>query len=257
MGTTHHDRAVYERDGYVVLEESLDLTLVHQLHRALDAWPGRDAATGTYGILKNNVWREVPDVARLIDDGALAAIACELLGAAEIVLFQDNLVWKPPGGARIEWHQDYSYWPLDRPAGVTLWIALDDADAANGCMHYLPGTHLMGERQPADFISGTGQPQRGDLPPLEWRAREPDAVAAAVRAGQVVAHHPLVWHMSPANASHRVRRALTLTWILPTATWDPDHAPHPYLYALRPAAGERVAGEMFPRFGAVRTSSPS
>lgn len=257
MRATDADRTAYERDGYAVLEESLDATVVHQLRTAFEAWPGREAATGPYGILKNNVRREVPYVAQLIGDGALGAIACELLGSPEVALFQDNLVWKPPGGARIEWHQDYSYWPLDRPAGVTLWIAVDDAYAENGCMHYIPGTHLMGERQPADFIAGAGQPQRTDLPPLSWRDREQEAVAATVVSGRIVAHHPLVWHMSPANTAPRARRALTLTWILPNVRWDPSHAPHPYLYTLHPAPGDRVVGEVFPRFGAVRTSGPS
>ena len=130
-----------------------------------------------------------------------------------------------------------------------MWIALDDADVDNGCLHYIPGTHHLGECRPADFIVGTRQPTRTGLPPLEWRARQHLAVAASVAAGELLAHHPLVWHMSPTNVSLRPRRALTLSWILPQVRWDPGHAPHPYNHQLDPAKGARVEGELFPRFG--------
>src|SRR5690606_19353133 len=120
----------------------------------------------------------------------------------EVILFQDVVVWKPPEtSVPLAWHQDYSYWPLSAPAGLTAWLALDDAEPENGCLHYLPGTHLEGERQPADFVVGAGQPRREDLPPLDWERREHQAIAARVRAGDLLVHAPLVWHMSPANHS--------------------------------------------------------
>ena len=40
------------------------------------------------------------------------------------------------------WHQDYSYWTRTRPmAHLTCFIALDDTDLENGCLHHVPGTH--------------------------------------------------------------------------------------------------------------------
>lgn len=247
-----HDRVRYHEQGFAVLERRLDEVTRSRLLDAVTTWATRADPPSPYGILKHNLWREQETVAQLLGDGWLAALAGGLLEVPEVVLFQDNLVWKPPGAGRIEWHQDYSYWPLDRPAGVTLWIALDDADAANGCLHYLPGTHRLGERQAADFIAGAGQPRRGTLPPLDWAAREHDAVAAVAAAGQILAHHPLVWHMSPPNVSVGPRRALTLTWITPAVRWAPDHAPHPYTHALVPTPGEPVRGELFPRFAEDR-----
>ncbi len=167
------------------------------------------------------------------------------------MLFQDNLVWKRPGaGARIEWHQDYSYWPLSSPAGLTLWIALDAADVADGCIHYLPGTHRLGERAPQDFVAGARQGARPDLEPLDARGREHEAVPVRAAPGDAIAHDPLVWHMSPPNRSQRERRALTVSWIEPSNRWAPAHAPHPYNYLLAPREGANVTGELFPVFGA-------
>ncbi len=48
------------------------------------------------------------------------------------------------GAARV-WHQDCAYFavkPLEAVFGV--WIALDDADEENGCMHVIPGDHVRG-----------------------------------------------------------------------------------------------------------------
>jgi hypothetical protein len=248
MGITARDRFTYDERGFVVLEGGLDPVCLERLRDGLDRWTEQAGPPGPYGMLKHNVWREQGDVARLVGDGSLARVACRLLDLPQVVLFQDNLVWKPPGARRIEWHQDFSYWPLDAATGVTLWVALDDADVANGCLHYVPGTHRLGERQPADFIAGTGQPMRPDLPPLDLSGREREAVPAEVAAGRILAHHPLVWHMSPPNHSNRPRRALTFTWITPDVRWDPEHAPHPYDYALRPTRGDPVRGDLFPCF---------
>ena len=61
------------------------------------------------------------------------------------VLFQEMALLKPPGGREKPWHQDCAY--FNYPLGTTIigvWIALDHADANNGCLHILPGTHREG-----------------------------------------------------------------------------------------------------------------
>ena len=58
-------------------------------------------------------------------------------------LFQDMALIKPPLlGREKPWHQDKAYfeYPLGTPV-VGVWIALDEATIANGCMQILPRTH--------------------------------------------------------------------------------------------------------------------
>ena len=69
-----------------------------------------------------------------------------------------------------------------------------------------------------------------------------------VHAGDLVAHDPLVWHMSPRNDSSRQRRALTFSWIGSNVRWAPEHAPHPFNQRLEPTPGAPVRGALFPRF---------
>ena len=256
----HRDR--YADAGFAVLPTPAPLLAeVGALCAALDTW-ARDrsaAPSSSYGILRHNLWREVPAFQAALEAGELARLAAALLGVPEVTLFQDNLIWKPPGTTTgVQWHQDYAYWPLSAPAGVTFWLALDDADEDNGCLRYIPGTHRAGELQPTNFTTPGAASWRQDLPPLEAERRAGEAVSARLAAGGLLAHHPLTWHMSGPNPSDRHRRAWSLTWIDPAVVrWDPAHAPHPDNYWLRPVPGAAVEGPTFLRFsGAGERLSP-
>lgn len=234
--------------GYVKLPDVLDPADVRALRAAVDGHARAAMQPGPYGLIYHNPWREVAILAHVLAE-RLAPLARHLLDVDAVVLFQDIFISKPPGTDAVQWHQDYSYWPLDRPDGLTMWLALDHADASNGCLHYIPGTHRLGERQPADFYMGTGQPTRAGLAPLMADERADEAEAVPALAGSVLVHDPLVWHMSPANATQRPRRAWSLSWLSPDVRWQPAHAPHPFEYQLEPRADDPVCGPMFPRFG--------
>ncbi|MBL4849887.1 MAG: phytanoyl-CoA dioxygenase family protein [Planctomycetes bacterium] len=244
---TDETRAAYEELGFVSLGVRFDTEAIETLRE--DLWTfARENERGDNGLLFNNLWRRLPHFAELIQSPALVRAVSDLIGEPEITLFQDNLVWKFPGSGQIDWHQDYSYQPLTATPGVSLWVSLDEADAESGCLHYIPGTHLLGERQPADFVVGSDQPPIPGLPPLDWQARAAQVVAAVARPGEVLAHHPLVWHMSPMNRTTRHRRALSINWVTPDARWNPSHSPHPFNHYLSPSEGSHLQGELFPRF---------
>lgn len=50
--------------------------------------------------------------------------------------------------------QDSTYVGLDPPDVVTLWLALTPANAANGALHYLPGSHQKQMPHVDTFASG-------------------------------------------------------------------------------------------------------
>jgi len=238
-------RAALADRGFAALGPVLEGDDVARLRAAADRLAA-SAHPGPYGRIVHDPWRRDPVFADLLAARAAPA-ACAIAGP--LVLFQDTLIVKPPGStAAINWHQDYSYWPLDRPAGLTVWIAFDDADLDNGCLRYLAGTHREGERRPADFAEGASMPARPDLPPLDADARAAAAIALPVAAGAALAHDPLVWHMSPANPSPRPRRAWSISFVAPGARWDPAHAPHPYTVGAAVALGDPLDPDRFPAF---------
>jgi hypothetical protein len=235
--------------GFVRLGRVLDDATLAALRAAADrATAGLPPSS--YGQIRHDPWRVEPAFERALRAGWLGAIACGLLDAPAVTVFQDHVISKTPGTqAEVAWHQDYGYWPLASARGLTVWVALDDTDETNGCLRYAPRSHEGGERAPADFTQGATQPLRAALPPID-----PSTIVATesvpLAAGEAVVHDPLVLHMSPPNLSTRPRRAWSISLVDEDARWDPEHAPHPYTWALSPAAGAPLDPARFPRLNA-------
>jgi hypothetical protein len=232
--------------GFARVGRVLDDASVEALRAAADrAVAGLPASS--YGQIRHDPWRLEPAFERALRAGWLGALSCDLLAAPAVTVFQDHVISKTPGTlAEVSWHQDFSYWPLTSARGLTVWVALDDADEGNGCLRYLPGSHLGGERAPADFTPGAAQARGTALPPLDL-SRVGDVVWVPLAAGEAVVHDPLVVHMSPPNPSSRPRRAWSISLVVDDARWDPAHAPHPYTWALSPVAGAPLDPARFPR----------
>ena len=59
------------------------------------------------------------------------------------LLFPEQRVHKPARhGAATPWHQDEAYWDRLSYYAVGSWLPLDDVFPENGCMWFLPGSHL-------------------------------------------------------------------------------------------------------------------
>lgn len=114
----------------------------------------------------------------------------------------------------VAWHQDVTYWGLEPPLAVTAWYAVDDADAENGCMRVIPGTHLGGIREHGTSSrAGNLLSINQEVPVTE--AEEAAAVDAALRAGEISLHHGVLVHGSNPNLSSRRRCGLTIRYVPP------------------------------------------
>ena len=237
----------YTQNGYASLGQVFSPEECQALKSAISTWLGPDPQDNPYGILRNNCWRDIPRLERTLD--RLAQHALALLGTSSLTLFQDNLIWKKPQGRQaISWHQDFAYWPLNSPSGVTFWIPLDDVNVDNGCVHVIPESHGLGEFAATNFTE-RGTASWGDSRmAFEIGAHIEKAQGLPLPKGELLAFHPLLWHMSPANTSTRDRCAWSLTWITDAVRWDPDHAPHPFCHWLQPQKNDRIEGEQFLRF---------
>jgi ectoine hydroxylase-related dioxygenase (phytanoyl-CoA dioxygenase family) len=127
-----------------------------------------------------------------------------------VIAWGSHFFCKMPGdGKRVSWHQDASYWPLTPSKAVTAWLAIDDADAANACMRFIPGSHVLGhltyalsENDEANVLNQTvaGVEQLGE------------PVLVELKAGEISIHSDLLLHGSEANQSARRRCGLTLRY---------------------------------------------
>ena len=163
----------------------------------------------------DNAWWADPDLAALATDVRLGEIAAALLGASSVRLWQDQLLYKPPGGpaeTTIGWHQDWASWDTvaSHAAFVTAWVAFDDVDDDNGAMQIIPASHTWGLVPGASNFFGTDRDAQlarlGDGRAVESRS-------IVMRAGQVSFHHPLTFHGSGPNTSDRMRRSLAIHFV--------------------------------------------
>ncbi len=138
-------------------------------------------------------------LAALAHHTGLSALMQRLIGDVP-ELFQDMALLKGPGGREKPWHQDSAYFDLALGTAVIgIWIALDEADLDNGCMHILPGTHRMG---PAEHFKVR------DWQICDSAVQTQLDVAVPLPPGGCLIWHGMLHHGSPTNHSSKMRRAL-------------------------------------------------
>jgi ectoine hydroxylase-related dioxygenase (phytanoyl-CoA dioxygenase family) len=230
----------FHEQGVAVLGPALLPDQLEAVLASVDAIASEHGVVGDYACIVHDAWRRSPALAALVQQ--VGSLACEAVGAPALVLFHDHVLVKPPGGADMAWHQDYSYLPLDRAEGLTLWIALDDVGDSNGCLYYLPRSHTTGELRAAWGLTGEDDP-RATLPPIEVAPSVP-GIPVPVAAGSAIAHHTYVLHRSPRNASDRPRRAWALSFVTPDARWSPCHSPHPRSTLTPRKQGEALESDL-------------
>jgi phytanoyl-CoA hydroxylase len=194
-----------------------------------------------------NIWEGSEAFENLLRNAQIVEEVAQLMqaemNAREIRLFHDQIQYKPAaiGGVNM-WHQDSPYWPILQPKDVqlTAWIALDDADADNGCMSMVPGSHRWGDH-------GTifGKMPGFDALPVTFEGHAVTTRLCPVERGRVHFHHPLTWHGSHANTSGRPRRAIALHFMTERAVFH-EAGSHPMKPFVESANGQTVRGAHFP-----------
>ncbi len=225
----------YRRDGYVVVRNLLGPASIAACKCALT-----DLATGARPLGQTSLMYETGvDAARLApaerefairkymdfcaDAPSLQAAAFsarlhdvldQLLGEGR-VLFQEMALVKPPRiGSAKPWHQDAAYFRIKDPGLVVgVWISLDEALRANGCMEVIPGSHLNGgvaHVHENDFNLCQITPDKIDLAkrlPIE------------MQPGDALIFHGMIQHYTAPNNSNLRRRAIQFHYHQLGAVW--------------------------------------
>jgi ectoine hydroxylase len=231
-------RDVFSEDELELLREAVERVAhrVHEHARREDGGPEIELPDGHRIQFSSQTaiqweWQDGSEEIRLIEpidhlDGAFATLfdhprlkefAARALEVERVGPFTSKLNLKRAReGSRFPWHQDFPYWYVrieDRAHDiVTAVMLLDDADAENGALRVLPGSHRGGPfpRDPHDPLRSLADPTRID---------EKNEVLLEARAGSVVWFGPLLLHRSAPNHSNRDRRALL-------HSFQPEGRPH-------------------------------
>ena len=113
--------------------------------------------------------------------------------------------------AFVSWHQDSTYWGLDRPDVVTAWIALTPSNKANGAMGFIPGTHKKDQIPHRDTFAKNNLLTRGQEIAVE--VDEDAAVTIELEPGEMSLHHVRLVHGSPPNPSDDRRIGFAIRYI--------------------------------------------
>ena len=113
--------------------------------------------------------------------------------------------------AFVSWHQDSTYWGLDRPDVVTAWVALTASNRGNGAMGFIPGTHTSDQIPHRDTFAKNNLLTRGQEVAVE--VDESKAVTIELEPGEISLHHVRLVHGSPANPSNDRRIGFAIRYI--------------------------------------------
>lgn len=125
---------------------------------------------------------------------------------ARVAAFRAMFMNKPSEkGTPLAWHQD-RWTDLDRDPLVTIWIALDPATIANGCVQVIPGSHqaLVNPEDSSGFL-------RRDQVDALMAAHK--AVFLEVLAGEALLLHNWTLHSSDVNRTPLPRRAFSICYM--------------------------------------------
>ncbi len=225
----------YHRDGYLIVRNLVTPADVAQLQTfAMDLLHGRLEVPGVpppASDVPQELYKRFTRIHMLHRHFAIAEryllyppvldVLQALIGP-DVLALQTMLFLNPPGLGGQGWHQDAYYITTYPETLIGVWVALDRADEANGCLYVTPGSHhepiypsderdhLYAEEAFADLnrvqhVSSLDE-EANTLTPIANQYPEP--IPCIVEPGDVIFFHSHLLHRSyPNRTADRFRRA--------------------------------------------------
>ncbi len=162
-------------------------------------------------------------------------IAAELMGVDGVRIYNDQALFKEPGGGHTPWHQDQVYWPLSTPHTTTMWMPLVPVPEAVGSMRFVSGSQRFG--QIVDLTIGDASQAYYEAFIAEHGL---EVVGyGAMRAGDATFHSGWTLHHAAGNPTPGTREVMTVIYVADGAR------------LIAPDSSERATDlrELFPGLG--------
>jgi phytanoyl-CoA hydroxylase len=241
---TDQEISDYQRDGFVAVHGLLNAEETAELRAAVEMASGLDQAIadGSMFHQRVNLWRSNATVRRYLVESAIGRIVAQLSGIPKLRLWHDHSLCKGPWMAPTTWHLDTPYWSFHDRRPLSIWIALEDATLANGCLHFLPGSHRLARFDNVGLDHG----RMGALFDVYPEMATIDPVAVPLKAGSATIHNGLTAHAAGGNMTRGWRKAMTCIYFPDEAVYSGQvNAGLSPEKSLTIQIGDRVADENF------------
>lgn len=216
---TADQKAFFDTNGYLVLENRIPMEIIDAIRSEIAAFEeiskGMTAPDDRLDLEPSHT-PETPrlrriklphtqsDVMRdLMYSDHVLAPARDLMGPA-LRIHTTKLNMKiGGGGAAVEWHQDFAFYPHTNDSGLAIGVLIDDMETENGPLIVFPGSHkgpIHNHHQDDVFVGAM------DLATCGFDMK--DAVELKGPAGSISLHHGRIVHGSALNVSDHARRIL-------------------------------------------------
>ncbi|WP_274651043.1 phytanoyl-CoA dioxygenase family protein [Paenibacillus humicola] len=205
-GLTIEQKLIWERDGYLVLEQFLDAGEVSYYNERLDnafkAWETKGGTNPASGQLQNvqqvcGVIEYDDALLELMENRRMMSILRDILGDSFVMIDNDGLIKPPQKEAHTNWHRDTGtllYVNEKKvPFMAKVFYFLSDVHYDGGCLAFLPGSANMMNEQ---------------LPKVEKQEDMPGHVRMNVKAGTAVVFNGYTYHSALNNYTENTRRSL-------------------------------------------------
>ena len=205
--------ARYHEAGFVIPDYRLSETTLTRIRAAHSGFIERYPAFADYCPALLPLETEFLKFAR---DETILNMVAQVLGD-NFALWNSSFFAKPAlVGTRTPWHQDGEYWAMRPLATCTVWIAIDDATLENGCLRYIPGSHIGKRVRRHQINNAPDLALNQEL--TQDQFEESEAVDLVLEAGQMSLHDVYLVHGSEPNRSDHPRRGMTLRF-MPTSSY--------------------------------------
>lgn len=147
--------------------------------------------------------KQHPVYDRILKHSGVTRVLNDLLGP-DTVLNTAKLNCKAPGGgAAVEWHQDWAFYPATNDTLLAVGLMLEDVTEENGPLLVIPGTHkgpVLSHHANGTFC--------GAIDPKDPLFEKDKIVTLTGKAGDMTVHHVRMLHGSAPNVSERARKIL-------------------------------------------------
>ncbi len=209
----------YRRDGFLMVQDVVTPKQLRKMQQVTDALiaasAGVSESNDIYDLDKGHS-KESPRLTRIklphkrheiFEEVLKKSVVTEVLGdllGPDTTLITSKLNTKAPGGgAAVEWHQDWAFYPHTNDDLLAFGILLEDVEEDNGPLMVLPGTHkgpVLSHHANGVFC--------GAIDPADPLFEPDKAVTLTGKAGSMSVHHVRTLHGSAPNVSDRARKIL-------------------------------------------------